>query len=271
MPDSDFRLTGGCGCGAVRFKLTAPPTAAGYCHCTRCQHRTGGGMVAAGARRAGARSRSRRAPAPSGSWRPEGGFAKGVLRALRLVPVEPVAGRSRARVGALRGLRRRPQIRPTYRAFVDFAAPFEPIPDDGLARYGGGRPSASPLDGSRWRGAWSEPAAAATLHFDGWRLSGHSGVNQYAGGYETPPGTIVVGPVMATRMAGPEPAMAVERELFELLAGSRPYARSEGELRIGAGAAARRFVPAGPGARRSNPSRASPGGRTRRTAPARTS
>jgi hypothetical protein len=30
-------LTGGCLCGGVRFELTEPAPAAGYCHCTRCQ------------------------------------------------------------------------------------------------------------------------------------------------------------------------------------------------------------------------------------------
>src|SRR5438034_440506 len=34
-------LTGGCLCGGVRFELTEPAPAAGYCHCTRCQRRTG--------------------------------------------------------------------------------------------------------------------------------------------------------------------------------------------------------------------------------------
>ncbi len=34
-------LTGGCGCGAVRFEISEPLTAAAYCHCTRCQVRTG--------------------------------------------------------------------------------------------------------------------------------------------------------------------------------------------------------------------------------------
>src|SRR3954449_4908927 len=38
---SDLPLTGGCGCGAVRFELTEPPVTALYCHCTRCQRRTG--------------------------------------------------------------------------------------------------------------------------------------------------------------------------------------------------------------------------------------
>ncbi len=33
--------TGGCLCGGVRFELAEPATAAGYCHCTRCQKRTG--------------------------------------------------------------------------------------------------------------------------------------------------------------------------------------------------------------------------------------
>ena len=39
--DASLPLTGGCGCGAVRFELSAPPVAAVYCHCTRCQRRTG--------------------------------------------------------------------------------------------------------------------------------------------------------------------------------------------------------------------------------------
>src|SRR5215472_10430567 len=39
MPD--FPLTGGCLCGAVRFEVTEPLLSASYCHCTRCQRRTG--------------------------------------------------------------------------------------------------------------------------------------------------------------------------------------------------------------------------------------
>jgi hypothetical protein len=34
-------LTGGCNCGAVRFEIAAPLLGARYCHCTRCQRRTG--------------------------------------------------------------------------------------------------------------------------------------------------------------------------------------------------------------------------------------
>src|SRR5947208_1131186 len=38
---ADLPLTGGCLCGAVRFEVTEPLVSAGYCHCTRCQRRTG--------------------------------------------------------------------------------------------------------------------------------------------------------------------------------------------------------------------------------------
>ena len=34
--------TGGCACGAVRFKITAPFLGVGVCHCTDCQKASGG-------------------------------------------------------------------------------------------------------------------------------------------------------------------------------------------------------------------------------------
>ena len=34
-------ITGHCLCGLVRFEVTEPLTGAHYCHCTRCQRRTG--------------------------------------------------------------------------------------------------------------------------------------------------------------------------------------------------------------------------------------
>ena len=34
-------LTGGCNCGAVRYEVSAPLVAASYCHCRRCQRRSG--------------------------------------------------------------------------------------------------------------------------------------------------------------------------------------------------------------------------------------
>ena len=38
---TDLPLTGGCNCGAVRFEVTEPLVAASYCHCKRCQRRSG--------------------------------------------------------------------------------------------------------------------------------------------------------------------------------------------------------------------------------------
>ena len=36
-------MTGGCACGAVRFKITAPIMGVGVCHCSDCQKASGGG------------------------------------------------------------------------------------------------------------------------------------------------------------------------------------------------------------------------------------
>ena len=36
-------ITGGCACGKVRFKITAPLMGCGVCHCLDCQKASGGG------------------------------------------------------------------------------------------------------------------------------------------------------------------------------------------------------------------------------------
>src|SRR6266487_3136562 len=41
MPSPEEPLDGSCVCGAVRFQVKLPFKTAGYCHCTRCQRRTG--------------------------------------------------------------------------------------------------------------------------------------------------------------------------------------------------------------------------------------
>jgi hypothetical protein len=38
---TDLPLTVGCNCGGVRFEVTEPLVAASYCHCKRCQRRSG--------------------------------------------------------------------------------------------------------------------------------------------------------------------------------------------------------------------------------------
>src|SRR5205814_2998396 len=38
---AELPLTGGCLCGGVRYEIDEPLVVASYCHCTRCQRRTG--------------------------------------------------------------------------------------------------------------------------------------------------------------------------------------------------------------------------------------
>ncbi len=246
MPDPDaFLLTGGCGCGAVRFEVTEPPIGAGYCHCTRCQHRTGGaGSVQT--RTAPGSFRLTAGDAELSVWAPGGGFEKAFCRQCgsALFSRDPDdTSIVSVRFGAFD---EDPPIRPTYRAFVDYAAAFEPIPDDGLARYGEGRPERSSLSGTRWR---ADVAALAsdppTLEFgDPWRIAGSTGVNRYFGSYELPGDVIVFGVVGSTLMAGPESAMRVEHAFLSTLSGTQPIEVAAGVLRIGSGSAALRFTPA---------------------------
>ncbi len=135
MPAPDFEpLCGGCNCGAVRFEVTSPLVSANYCHCTRCQRRTGTGASAnarpeRGAFHILAGRESLRA------WRPQSGFEKwfcakcgSALYSCDPADPEDVS----VRLGAFDG---DPGIRPSKRQFVAYAAAWEPIPDDGLPRF----------------------------------------------------------------------------------------------------------------------------------------
>ena len=133
-------LSGGCLCGAVRFSLTEPATEAGYCHCTRCQRRTG--TAASPQARVDGRTFRLTAGADSlGAWRhPDGGFEKCfcVRCGAHLFSRNPGdATQMSIRMGAFDS---DPGVRPSWRSFVAYAADWEPIPDDGLQRHQEGRP-----------------------------------------------------------------------------------------------------------------------------------
>ena len=128
------RLTGGCGCGAVRFEVTAPLVSARYCHCTRCQRRTGTGSSANAQVEPGSfqvidgEDRMR-------AWKPDGGAEKwfcGDCGSALFSRDPDDATVVAVRLGAFD---EDPGIRPTVRQFVAYAAPWEPLPDDGLPRY----------------------------------------------------------------------------------------------------------------------------------------
>jgi hypothetical protein len=138
MPE--LPLTGGCLCGGVRFEVTKPLISAGYCHCTRCQRRTGTAASAqarteAGSVKVTAGEELLRAWDPGG-----GGFLKVFCSACgSALWSEHPDDRSRraVRLGAFDD---DPGVRPSYRQYVGYAASWEPIPDDGLPRYREQRP-----------------------------------------------------------------------------------------------------------------------------------
>jgi hypothetical protein len=133
--------TGGCLCGGIRFELTEPARIAGYCHCTRCQRRTGT-AASAQARIDGRTLRVLAGEDLLKAWRhPDGGFEKLFCSECgsQLFSRHPDDHtQASVRLGAFDG---DPGVRPSWRAHVASAAPWEPIPDDGLERHEGPRPS----------------------------------------------------------------------------------------------------------------------------------
>lgn len=135
MHDMTKPITGGCLCGGVRFELRTPPEFAGYCHCTRCQRRTGTGSSVQ-ARVDGDALELQAGERLLTWWRhPDGGFEKGFCgtcggHVFSRNPDDHV--QTTVRMSAFDD---DPGVRPSFRQFVAFAAPWEPIADDGLPRY----------------------------------------------------------------------------------------------------------------------------------------
>ena len=136
MPEPVAPLTGHCMCGAVSFEVSEPLVGAAYCHCKRCQRRTGTAfsvtaLTQPGSFSVSAGSEHVRAYAPG-----DGGWNKffcaqcgGQLYTSNPDNPDLIA----IRMGALD---QDPGIRPQVHQFVDYAAPWEPVPDDGLPRFG---------------------------------------------------------------------------------------------------------------------------------------
>lgn len=130
----EVSITGGCGCGAVRFEVAEPFVSASYCHCTRCQRRSGT------AASANARAVPGSVSVTEGEdelqvWAPEGGFEKlfcGRCGSALFSRPSGTAAYVGVRLGAVDG---DPGIRPQWHQFTDYAAPWQELPDDGLPRY----------------------------------------------------------------------------------------------------------------------------------------
>jgi hypothetical protein len=81
-------LTGHCLCGGVAFEVAEPLRQAAYCHCTRCQRRTGNASSAGVRVAPGAVTITHGADLVK-AWDPPDGNPQGVLRHLRRRAVEP--------------------------------------------------------------------------------------------------------------------------------------------------------------------------------------
>jgi hypothetical protein len=127
-------LTGGCLCGGVRYEISEPPVSMTYCHCTRCQRRSG----------AAASPQARIVPGSlrfvqgeelvKGWLPPDHGFEKCFC--------SNCGGQlfSKDREGRVRSVRmgtldQDPGLTPMHRAFVAYAATWEAVPDDGIPHY----------------------------------------------------------------------------------------------------------------------------------------
>lgn len=132
-------LTGSCGCGAVRFEISEPLVGAAYCHCTRCQKRTGTAVQASAKVTPGSVTISDGEDRLR-DWTPPGGLAKTFCEECgsHLFGRDPASGEiSIVRMAAIDG---DPGVRPAAHQFVAYAAPWEDIRDDGLPRFDEGLP-----------------------------------------------------------------------------------------------------------------------------------
>ncbi|HEU5362374.1 MAG TPA: GFA family protein [Gaiellaceae bacterium] len=138
MPE--LPLTGGCLCGGVRFEIDEAPQSASYCHCTRCQRRTGTAASAQARVPAGA-LRVVEGEELVREWAPPDGWPKCFCSACgsALWSRDPQGTVLGVRLGAFDS---DPGVRPAYRQYVAYAAAWEEIPDDGLPRFPERRPPA---------------------------------------------------------------------------------------------------------------------------------
>jgi len=139
MDETESTPTGGCGCGSVRWQLSDPPTGAAYCHCTRCQRRTGT-AASPGAATVPGSFRVTDGEELIRAWKPEDGFEKHFCGECGSALFSRSPDDPEVLMVRLGSFDHDPGVRPSLHQFVDSAAPWEPIPDDGLPRFPGRRP-----------------------------------------------------------------------------------------------------------------------------------
>jgi hypothetical protein len=127
-------LAGSCGCGAVRFEISEPLLGAVYCHCTRCQKRTGTAYQASALAAPGSVTVMQGAEHLR-DWHPGSNLAKTYCGkcGAHVFARDPETGLIPVvRMSAIDG---DPGVRPRARQYVAYHPAWAPIPDDGLPRF----------------------------------------------------------------------------------------------------------------------------------------
>jgi hypothetical protein len=132
VPVRSDPLIGSCACGAVTFEVTERFITAGYCHCKRCQRRSGtawslNAVVPASGFRIVTGEENVRVFDPD-----DEGIPKAFCRDCGGHLYSDSGDNIGVRLGAVDG---DPGIRPQWRQWLESAADWEPIPDDGLERF----------------------------------------------------------------------------------------------------------------------------------------
>jgi hypothetical protein len=127
-------------CGAVRYELSKIPEVALWCHCTRCQRRSGG-PASVQARIVPGSMRIVQGEDLLDAWKPPDGAAKVFCsrcgsQLWSQSPDDP--GVRSVRLGTFDA---DPGVRPSFRQFVAYAAAWDTIPEDGLPRFPERRPT----------------------------------------------------------------------------------------------------------------------------------
>jgi hypothetical protein len=122
-------------CGGVRYEIGEDALGASqYCHCTRCQRRSGT-AASANVRVEPGAVRITSGKELIKEWQPDDGFAKVFCSECgSALFTRPPHGKdpTGVRLGTFDS---DPGVRPQWHQFVAYAVPWEPIPDDGLPRH----------------------------------------------------------------------------------------------------------------------------------------
>ena len=135
---ADKIVTGGCLCGAVRYRVTGPFLRAGHCHCSRCRRHSGAAVCTQG-RVEGHHFVLLQGEEQLRVYRPDGGASKvfcSTCGSSLFGGSWPEGPQVSIRLGTLDG---DPGIRPQYHTFVDSRASWDEILDD-LPQYPGPLP-----------------------------------------------------------------------------------------------------------------------------------